>query len=810
MHHPLFPGRRHPRGLRDARRTAFAVAAALLLAAAPLPAQDLADGLAVESVDPQGDSVFLRQIRERLDAVRREQHRPVVALVLSGGGAKGAAEVGAIKYIEELGIPVDFVCGTSIGALIGGFYALGYDADAIMEIIREQDWSVMLTDRVPQAYIPYQEKMDRATFLFTIPFRVGPGREPGPSDASRQKLRTAIRERSASASLTGSLPSGYAYGFHIGNLLSSLSAGYQDSIAFSRLPVPFACVAGDVASGDAKYWGSGDLVTAMRSSMSVPGLFDPVRVGRMVLVDGGVRNNFPTDIARAVGADYVIGIELSDAAPDYDEIRNIGNVLGRFIPMLGKDSFRRNVARSDVFIKPSLPEFNMMSFNLEAFDTMFVRGYAAAAAQRDTLLALRERTGRQARPPHARAVNIAQHPVRIVSVEYEGLDEATALRMARLTGLSAEEPLDKAHIDEAMSRLQATAAFETVSYSLYGEPEPYRLVFHCTPAPVHDFGLGLRVDTEEGAALLFRLGFFTNRLSGSKLDLTARIGQNLRGTLHYALDLGELPTLNFTASAARYRGRLDPARNADYRSHREEFFVSGLDWTRFDLQGGLAYKGYRLDAGTGLPDPAECPDLAQQAGYLGAFLSGKLYTLDNHYFPTRGVSLDLRADYDFVRAGADKFAPVLSGRLDLRAALPLAGRFTFLPDLRLRSISHFGGHAREDLLHANFVGGRLAGRYFEDQLPFFAYSRTVIAGDYLVDASATVRFNPAGRFFVSAMAGVLYDSDTVRGLFSTLRPGGWGLGLEAACNTIGGPIRLGLHWSDQQGWGAFLTLGFDF
>ena len=798
--------------MRDARRTALGIAAALLLGTAPLRAQTPENGLSVESVDPQGDSVFLRRIRQRLDAVRSGQRRPVVALVLSGGGAKGAAEVGAIKYIEELGIPIDFVCGTSIGGLIGGFYALGYDADEIMEIIRAQDWSVMLTDRIAPGYIPYRDKMDRATYLFTIPFYTPAGAKASgaPDRGSRQRIPDAIRSQSAAASLSGSLPSGYAYGFNVDNLLSSLAVGYQDSLSFSRLPIPFACVAGDIASGDAKYWGSGDLVTAMRSTMSVPGLFDPVRVGRLVLVDGGVRNNFPTDIARAVGADYVIGIELSDAAPDYDEIRNLGNVLGRFIPMLGKDAFRRNVAQSDVFIKPSLPEFNMMSFNLEAFDTMYARGYAAADAQRDALLAIRDRTGRTARLPHAKATDISRRPVRLASIEYEGLDEATALRMARLTGLSAEEPLDKAHIDEAMSRLQATAAFETVSYSLYGEQEPYRLVFHCTPAPVHDFGLGLRVDTEEGAALLFRLGFFTNRLSGSKLDLTARIGQNLRGTLHYALDLGELPTLNFTASAARYRGRLDPARNADYRSHREEFFVSGLDWTRFDLQGGLAYKGYRLDAGTGLPDPAECPDLALQAGYLGAFLSGKLYTLDNHYFPTRGVSLDLRADYDFVRAGADKFAPVLSGRLDLRAALPLAGRFTFLPDLRLRSISHFGGHAREDLLHTNFVGGRLAGRYFEDQLPFFAYSRTVIAGDYLVDASAAVRFNPAGRFFVSAMAGVLYDSDTVRGLFSTLRPGGWGLGLEAAYDTIGGPIRLGLHWSDRQGWGAFLTLGFDF
>ena len=803
--------------MRNARRTTLGIAAALLLGAAPLPAQTVPGGLAAESVDPQGDSVFLQRIRERLDAVRTGQNRPVVALVLSGGGAKGAAEVGAIKYIEELGIPVDFVCGTSIGGLIGGFYALGYDADEIMEIIRAQDWDVMLTDRIAPEYIPYQEKMDRATYLFSIPFRVRSAaaqeQEAMPAGGTRQQIRDAIRARSASDALSGSLPAGYAYGFNVGNLLSSLSAGYQDSISFSRLPVPFACVAGDIASGDAKYWGDGEIVTAMRSSMSVPGLFNPVRVGKMVLVDGGVRNNYPADIARAVGADYVIGIELSDAAPDYDEIRNLGNILGRFIPMLGKETFRHNVALSDVFIKPSLPEFDMMSFRPEAFDTMYVRGYAAAAAQRDALLALRERTGRTARRPQHRAVNLARHPVRIASIEYEGLDDATALRMARLTGLTVEETLDKQRIDEAMSRLQATDAFETVSYSLYGEREPFRLVFHCSPSPVHSFGLGLRVDTEEGAALLFKLGLFSNRLSGSKLDLTARIGQNLQGTLHYALDLSDLPTLNFAATASSFRSRLeqDGTRyDASHRTHREEFYVSGLDWTRFDLRAGIAYKAYRIDTGTDFARLAEHQGIPLHAGYLGTYLSGDLYTLDDHHFPTRGISLGLRADYDFIRTGATPFTPILSGRLDLRAAIPLSGRVALLPELRLRSFSHFGEDIRDGLLHTTYLGGTLAGRYFEGQTPFFALSRTEAVGDYLASASAALRFQLTEPIFVSALAGVFYDDDKIPGLFSSARPDGWGLGIEAACNTIGGPIRLGLHWSDRQGWGAQLTIGFDF
>ena len=806
--------------MRDARRTTCLLGLAALLLTGSLQAQTYPNGLSADSVDPAADAKVIREIRQQLNRVRNTQKRPIVGVVLSGGGAKGAAEVGALKYIEELGIPIDFVCGTSIGGLVGGFYAKGYRAADLEELFKSQDWSVMLTDRVSSEYVPYATKMARSTYLLSFPFHYPKGQPEKVEFRFRERVRKEIQERgtgrAGAADLINSLPSGYAYGFNVNNLLSSMSVGFQDSISFSRLPMPFVCVAGDMVSSKAKNWGSGSITTAMRSTMSIPGLFDPVRTGRMVLVDGGVRNNFPADIARAVGVDYLIGIELSDARPDYEEINNIGDILGQFISMLGSDSFNKNVGKSDVFIKPDLGEYNMLSFNREAVDSMLLRGYNAAVAQRDGLLAIKAKLGRNAKPASAkRATDLATHAVQLSAIEYDGISEADSRRVARLTGLDIEQPLDKAAIDAAMSRLQASGAFETVTYSLYGTHEPYRLVFHCSPAPVHSFGIGLRADTMDGASLLVGVGLNTHRLSGSKLDLSARIGQNLKFLAHYALDLNDLPTLNFTASLSRYRGQLGSyddrlKYDVSYMTHREDFYISGLNWTRMDIRAGIAHKAYIISPNTPFARSLQEQGISLSSSYIGPYMQGVLYTFDDANFPHHGLSLRLRADYDFIRPGASDFTPVLTTGADFRMAIPLAEGWTLLPDVRFRGISHFGELVVDGLYHTNFAGGLLAGRYAESQLPFFGVNTLLATGDYLLDLVVEARWNPMRNLYVSALAGSLQYDNGIGALVKDLRPDVWAFGLEAAYDTFVGPVKFNVHWSNIHKWGAYLSLGFDF
>ena len=306
--------------------------------------------LAATSVDPDADSMVFIRMRERMNKVRREQHRPTVALVLSGGGAKGAAEISILKALEEKEIPIDMVLGTSIGGLIGGLYSIGYTADDLDSLIRNMDWGKVLSDNVNQDFVSYNKKMRQQRYLVSMPFhyakedfasKVG----EGVIMSARRKglhLNAAQEEElvngAAATTSFNSLPAGYAYGLNVNNLIASLTVDYHDSLDFMSLPIPFVCVASDVVSCKAKYWTSGPLTTAMRSTMSIPVMFEPVRYQDMILIDGGTRNNYPSDVARAMGADIVLGIVLADADLSYAQINNIMDLVMQVTDMLGREA----------------------------------------------------------------------------------------------------------------------------------------------------------------------------------------------------------------------------------------------------------------------------------------------------------------------------------------------------------------------------------------------------------------------------------------------------------------------------------------
>ena len=283
-----------------------------------LMAMHLALPVSARGIDPEADSLAIASMRERMADIRR--HRPTVALVLSGGGAKGAAHIGVIDYIEKLGIPVDMVLGTSMGGLIGSLYSLGYSPAQMDSLISNIDWNWALTDRVPREYISYSGMKYKEKFLLSVPFFY---EKDYFNELRRHEQLYIGADRSdhgedlIKKNLIGSLPSAFIYGQNVSNLISSLTVGYQDSLDFKEFPIPFVCIATDLVSGKAKIWHSGNINTAMRSTMSIPGVFAPVRTDGMVLVDGGIRDNYPTALAREMGADIIIGVDLADSRKTY-------------------------------------------------------------------------------------------------------------------------------------------------------------------------------------------------------------------------------------------------------------------------------------------------------------------------------------------------------------------------------------------------------------------------------------------------------------------------------------------------------------
>ena len=288
--------------------------------------------------------------------------RPKVAVVLSGGGAKGVAHISALRAIEEAGLPIDMICGTSMGALIGGLYSIGWSTDELDSLVRHQDWSFILTDRVK----PEDLDIDARRLINTYPlwhaFTFGSKKNEG---------------------------AGFIRGLNLDILFDNLLEGYLDSIDFNNLPIPFACVATDIITNTEIDFHNGYLKEAMRASMSIPGVFSPVRKGDMLLVDGGMRNNYPADIARQMGADIIIGVAVLDDTLTADDIKGPVELIMQIIDLNTKNKLQKNLAMSDILMRVNVDGYSAASFTASAIDTLMRRGAEEAARHRDELLKLR-------------------------------------------------------------------------------------------------------------------------------------------------------------------------------------------------------------------------------------------------------------------------------------------------------------------------------------------------------------------------------------------------------------------------------------
>ncbi|MBR1575181.1 MAG: patatin-like phospholipase family protein [Bacteroidales bacterium] len=808
------------------------LAAALLLAMLPL--QVFAQ-LATASVDPEGDAKAFAAMQRKLDRIRRTEHRPTVALVLSGGGAKGAAHVGVIRYLEEQKIPVDVVLGTSMGGLVGGLYALGYDVDYLDSLVTHMDWNLALSDDVPQSYISYATKMYREKYILSVPFhysddvfRAMIGQDPEEEGDQASKMRSIGKERSGMRpegevdvpinNIARSLPAGYINGLNVNNIFSSLSAGYQDSVSFLDLPIPFCCVASDMVSCKAKNWTSGSITEALRSTMSIPGLFDPVRTHGMVLVDGGTRNNFPTDIAREMGADYVIGVDLSDKDMTYNDINNIGDILWTFIDMLGREAFSKNVGNTDIFIKPDLHEYNMLSFDAKSVKTIVGRGYDAALRQAAAIRNLKAmmpdaETKLKNRP----ADDVNRSALQIMSIEFEGLTDQDSRFLSRKIKFKAGDRINKTQIDKAVAMIFATGSFESVTYRLLGSSQPYRLVFKCQKRPVHQLGFGYRADNETLVDAILNVGLNAHKISGAKLDLTGKLGQNRFAQAHFSFDGPRTPTFNIDAKVSGYTAdvRTDAASlyRLKYWSHQEEVYFSNMRWTSMDFNVGGRNKFIRTTGWlSNLEDPAPASSLAGLGGdYLSVFASGRAYTYNDAYFPMRGI--DFKVDYEWVlsKLGAPSFHDEHLAAARFHSVIPFGRHVALQLGVSARAV--LGGEADDlsNLPLKNFIGGTMAGRYIDQQIPFCGFGGMMLVDNYLASVDAALRLRFGKNLFTTFQAGAFKSEDTLGAFVDYKNKLVLGACFELGYDTIAGPLRLDVRWNDlTRGVGAYVSFGYDF
>ncbi|MCQ2166116.1 MAG: patatin-like phospholipase family protein [Bacteroidales bacterium] len=850
------------------KRLILTILSFLALSVASIYADDgFPNGLTIGSVNPSVDSVALGQIRAHLDEVRSRENRPTVALVLCGGGAKGAAEVGAMRLIEEMEIPIDFVCGTSIGGLLGGLYSVGYRVDFLDSMFRSQDWEKMLSDKIPSSSLPLARKKYNAKYQLSIPFHYDKDvirmREAQQEIYTERDGKLHLRDAASNldtqmgfSPLLSSLPSGYVYGLHINNMFSSLTVGYQDSLSFSKLPIPFSCVATELVSRTAKNWSSGELKTAMRSSMGIPVLFTPVRTDGMVLTDGGTRNNFPADIARAVGADIVIGIDLTDPMPAFSKVNNVGTILGQFVGMLVSASHDDLVKMTDVYIRPKLDGFTSLSFKPEAVDSLIANGYREALLHKDELAAVKERTGNAKTVYYGKkAVDINKKGVRLSSVEFEGMTDRESLVLQKTIKLDVRKEVTAEMLEEAIAMIQGSGAVESVTYSLLGSEEPYRLVFSCAKAPTNRIGIGARLDTEVWAEVGLNFGWNMNKIAGPKLNLSAKIGKSQSIDARFMVDYPRFPTLNVEVTGSNINSNYNVMPDIDLDSkveynmgflmHQEKVFLSYAKWMNFDGQIGFRMMGMKMNENK-LGTTILFMDEVLNETFAGGFINGNYYTMDNMYCPTKGVDLKFSATADFLKFNAKSFTPIYSFSFDVKGVIPLGNRVALIPDFHLRhflnsddnSIREYNPETGKfkindnySTFHHNFIGGDIPGRYIEHQVPFIGFNNlmncyqyyfgdkngtiTERHNDHLAVLNLDLRVNVIKNLYVSAMGGYIHLAPTFKEFITY--DGHYdifGSALQLTYNTILGPIKARFQWADRQhefkrDWGFYLSVGFD-
>lgn len=807
-------------------------AALALLMCGHVTAQSFANNLAASSVDPEADSLAISVMRARLDSIRNTQHRPTVAVVLSGGGAKGAAYIGILRYIEEAGIPVDVICGTSMGGMVGGLYSLGYSSQELEEIFTSVDWGEMMSDDIDMKFVPFDQKMYKSQYGLSIPFYYDDATHIKRNEILEEPFVDGGIESSANRrKLLSTLPMGYINGFNIEAMLSHLSVGYHDDITFDQLPIPFYCVSSDLVSAKANYHSQGSLPKALRSTISIPGVFSPVRLQSKILVDGGTRNNFPVDIARAMGADIIIGAEAAKRGTTYSDVNSALDILACMITMLGDDARSNKDAQPDMVIKPETGNMKVLSFNAAAISELIKYGYESAQNHADDFVKIKERLGDYQKPDaneRPKAINLFNDSVRVGGIMINGIDRDEQKMFRKILDLKGYRYVSHQEIKDAMCRVMASGSFEDVTYSMKynAQAEDYTLVFDCVPGQIHNFGVSLRMDTEETAELMLNLRLNAHKLRGWWFDATGKVSSQQSISLKASYIPDEFAQVNFLATASHVRADImtrlkDVGYSLAMFNTTQEFFLSTIHGKALDVRAGLRHeyvsvpKGWPQFSATDDYGGMVLMDFVDKGRYLTMFFRTDINTMNDRQFPTNGFFGGFGVDFDMANFADPNFKRTAMFDFNTKFAVPVTEWLTIIPDLYYRG--YYGDSAVEGedyaFFHSNYVGGAIKGRYVRQQIPFVGFNDITHVDNNIGVLNLDIRFKLADKLFLSGQFGMAHEADTFERFLSDLAPDFKGYALELGYKAAFGPVKFNLHWSDSaysDKLQAYFSMGFDF
>ncbi|MBQ0025656.1 MAG: patatin-like phospholipase family protein [Bacteroidales bacterium] len=741
--------------------------------------------------------------------------RPKVGLVLCGGGAKGAAHVGVLKVLEENNIPIDYIAGTSMGAIVGGLYAIGYTADELHDLMLEQDWNTVMSDRISRRDLTFEQKKHFDKYLVHIPFGIG--------DYSRLARKSKKEESMAPQSVLDNIPLALVNGQNVYNLFTKLSLGYQDSLDFNKMPIPFACVAVDMIEKKEVIFRSGRFVDAIRASMSIPGYFAPVRMDDMVLVDGGVLNNYPVDVVKEMGADIVIGVLLGGDEESQVRIDNISELINEMMSLYMDAKKSDNIGNTDILITPSITGYNALSFDTVSLDTLMTRGICAAKEKSGELENLKrmleEEQYKEAlsfvgpvqkeEEHYGKAVHLDTDTIFIQSVNIHGLDISDMNMILQKSILKPGMALTGKALNEEVDRLYKLGIFESVTYALHGTENPYVLDLNFTKGKNSTLGIGFRFDSEEIASVIMNVGIRDKALYGSKFNLFAKLAYNLQAQATYSYGFKGMTQFNFSY---KYRGSNLNMFNQGYRSNfafNENSLM--MDVSTHRTSDWHSVIGLRLDS---FRYHSKADELESNLAYstdlnrkffARAYASLSIDRMNDDYFPTRGYTFEIKGNCFKDIFSYDSYPMFFSANLRLSGVIPITDRVAVIPSIAIRSL------IGDDLPYAymNVLGGYETGRYVDQQIPFIGFNYTRILESNLSVATLDTRVRLLDNHYIFASGAYSRSSHKISEFFFGSPIIGARLGYSY--NSVAGPLSLSLMWSNlTKSVGVYLSLGYSF
>lgn len=627
---------------------------------------------------------------------------PRIGLSLAGGGAKGFSHVGVLKILDSLGVKVDYIAGTSMGAIVGGLYASGYSGKEIEKIVMDTDfYSLIMDPKSRQESSFFNKSVDK--YLLSIPLKNG-------------KI---------------TLPSSISTGQKNVYLLKELFKNVSNIDDFSKLPIPFMCVATNLESGNMEIFEKGDLVQSIMASSAFPSLMDPVKIGDSIYIDGAMSVNYPSKPLKDKGIDIVIGVDLNQDLSKREDLNNIITILNQVIDFGIKRDTRKQYKYTDINIKPNLKGMSATSYDdkKKILDSGYTEGQKYTAILDQLPKRSFDRLRQRINP-------IYSNVYKIDSISIEGGKIYGKNYVLGKMGLRLPSLQTYGSINKKIDKLIATNNYRFINYDIVTENNANYLKLYVTEDDARHFlKFGLHYDEVFKTGLL--LNYSAKRLlfKNSNLSLDVVVGDKPRYYLNYFIDNGYIPGFGLYSSGMSFELKNKDNNSIDkWEWFRNEAYIQSVWRDKFALGGGISHDFFQAEMNG---------ENKRSSRFLNPYIFLKSDTQDDKDFPSRGIYLSAEGKViDLLKSEVQK--RIVQVKADIRINIPLSKQFSYR--LNLYGGVTIGEHLPE------FYQFRLGGIFEQNIINFrnfggfyFAQLKT----NNLILASNDIQFKFNKNYFIS-------------------------------------------------------------